>query len=107
MRISQAESSEKRFGKAAGGLSLAMGGSGAEALNVWRGRPRPHRPPAKQDPALYNENGQDASLPDRQFLLAAGVRGRGRPRHIQTQKEKANLISQTGLYLMPATTYAP
>ena len=36
------------------------------------------------------------------------VRGRGRPRHIlTTEKEKANLISQIGLYLMPATTYSP
>ena len=40
-----------------------------------------------------------------------GIRGRGRPRYIYrstfSAKEKANLISQTGLYLMPATTYAP
>ena len=29
------------------------------------------------------------------------------PLHTDTEKEKANLISQTGLYLMPATTYSP
>ena len=27
--------------------------------------------------------------------------------HEQNKKEKANLISQTGLYFMPATTYSP
>jgi len=42
------------------------------------------------------------------FIAGTGFRGRACPRHtLKTEKEKANLISQTGLYLMPATTYSP
>jgi hypothetical protein len=39
------------------------------------------------------------------FIAGTGFRGRACPRPtLKTEKEKANLISQTGLYLMPATT---
>ncbi len=37
------------------------------------------------------------------FFTTLRILARNQP----AEKEKANLISQTGLYLMPATTYAP
>jgi hypothetical protein len=49
-------------------------------------------------PLTYPCDGRPSQTKVARFTLLQAVGGHERPPHIHTQKEKANLISQTGLY---------